>query len=73
MPIRIVPDSPPAECTCGQIECVCAFVEGHTDTACAFRQAVLSPTGIECLHGWDVCPLCDPCTCPKKAKADESP
>jgi hypothetical protein len=23
------------------------------------------PVGIECQHGYDVCPTCDPCTCEK--------
>lgn len=24
---------------------------------------MVCPVGIECDHGYDVCPVCDPCTC----------
>lgn len=30
---------------------------------CRFRRAVICSVGIECEHGYDVCPACDPCTC----------
>lgn len=33
------------------------------DSHCLFLQAVKSSVGIECTHGHDVCPICDPCTC----------
>lgn len=31
---------------------------------CKLRRAVECTTPIECDHGRDVCPKCDPCTCP---------
>ena len=30
---------------------------------CKFRRAIECPVAIECEHGYDVCPKCDPCTC----------
>lgn len=30
---------------------------------CKFRRAAAGAVGIECEHGYDVCPICDPCTC----------
>ncbi len=30
---------------------------------CPFYRAANCPVGIECDHGYDVCPICDPCTC----------
>ncbi len=38
---------------------------------CAFRKAIESSVGIECEHGFDVCPYCDPCTCQQIAEKDE--
>ena len=49
-------------CTCGMIECVCSTAKVHAED-CRFRKALLCPVSIECEHGWDVCPKCDPCTC----------
>ena len=49
-------------CTCRLIECSCALVAGHKND-CRFRIAVLCAVGIECEHGYDVCPQCDACTC----------
>ena len=31
--------------------------------ACRYRKAVRGKVGVECEHGYDVCPTCDPCTC----------
>jgi hypothetical protein len=36
--------------------------EPHAET-CRYQRAARSPVGIECKHGFDVCPACDPCTC----------
>lgn len=33
---------------------------------CKFRIAASGPIAIECEHGYDCCPKCDPCTCPKE-------
>ena len=50
------------KCTCGMIYCVWSKVRFHKDH-CKYRKALLSPVGIECEHGYDVCPTCDPCNC----------
>jgi hypothetical protein len=34
----------------------------HTD-GCVQRKAATGAVGIECEHGFDCCPRCDPCTC----------
>ena len=47
---------------CGHISCVCAYKQEHAED-CQFRRAATCPVGIECEHGYDVCPICDPCTC----------
>lgn len=52
-------------CTCGMIECVCAQVAPHVE-GCRYRRSMLCPVAIACEHGYDVCPECDPCTCPPK-------
>ena len=35
------------------------------DPDCKFGKAA-GGIAIECEHGYDVCPICDPCTCQKK-------
>ncbi len=35
---------------------------GHKEE-CKFRVATECAIAIECEHGYDVCPKCDPCTC----------
>ncbi len=57
----------PATCACGMIECVCRLAAQHPDPKCRFRVALLWRVPIECQHGFDVCPDCDPCTCRKEA------
>ena len=47
---------------CGHISCVCEILAQHTEN-CLFRKAATSGIGIECEHGLDCCPTCDPCTC----------
>lgn len=52
-------------CTvCGHLACVCPTIKAHVE-GCKFRAAVACPVAIECDHGFDVCPECDPCTCPR--------
>lgn len=51
--------------TCGHLACVCQIKEKH-DEACPFLRAATCSVGIECEHGRDVCPQCDPCTCGHK-------
>jgi hypothetical protein len=54
---------------CGHLACVCGVIEAHTDENCAFRIAITCAIPIECEHGYDVCPKCDPCTCFKKEES----
>lgn len=53
--------------TCGHIACVCRINGAHED-GCKFRRAAACAVGIECEHGRDVCPICDPCTCAKRVR-----
>lgn len=48
--------------TCGHFACVCSVKRLH-DEDCDLRVSVTCPVGIECVHGYDVCPICDRCTC----------
>jgi hypothetical protein len=48
--------------TCGRLSCVCATVAMHAED-CPHRRATTCSTAIECDHGYDACPICDPCTC----------
>lgn len=47
---------------CGYFACVCTVRKRHAED-CPFRVSMACPVGIECEHGHDVCPECDPCTC----------
>jgi hypothetical protein len=47
---------------CGYLSCVCNVLKRH-EIGCKFRFSVTCPVAIECEHGYDVCPICDPCTC----------
>lgn len=47
---------------CDRLACVCPTKKAHHKD-CKFRIAVTCAVGIECEHGYDVCPQCDPCTC----------
>jgi hypothetical protein len=49
------------KCTCGHIVCVCHILETHVES-CKYRTATTG-VAIECEHGYNVCPKCDPCTC----------
>ncbi len=48
---------------CGHLACVCAILQRHAEP-CLFRRAATGPVAMACKHGHDVCPECDPCTCP---------
>jgi hypothetical protein len=50
--------------TCGFIDCICQVQQTHLE-GCLYLAAMRCPVGIECQHGYDVCPTCDPCTCEK--------
>lgn len=56
------------DCDCKQITCVCATVRAHRE-GCRFRFAVACAVPITCDHGYDVCPICDPCTCDAPSEA----
>lgn len=64
MPITVMDflPVPPPGCTCGQLSCVCNVISNH-HPECKFRRATAGSVPIECDHGRDVCPICDPCTC----------
>lgn len=47
---------------CGMLACTCNIQRRHSDD-CKFRLAATCSIPIECDHGYDVCPQCDPCTC----------
>lgn len=47
---------------CQHFACVCAVLFLH-DVRCPFRTAVACAVAVECEHGRDICPQCDPCTC----------
>lgn len=51
-----------AECQ-QMLSCVCLVVRSHPDHACRLRVSILCPVAVQCDHGFDVCPKCDPCTC----------
>ena len=40
-------------------------VQGHDDD-CAFARSASCAVPVECEHGYDVCPICDPCNCEKE-------
>ena len=48
--------------TCGHFACVCDVKAEHM-ADCKYRIARAGSVAIECEHGYDVCPVCDPCTC----------
>lgn len=48
--------------TCGYFECICEIRQTHKPD-CKFRRAMETSVSIECEHGLDVCPQCDPCDC----------
>lgn len=47
---------------CKRLACVCDVTSAHLIT-CPYRTAVTCAVAIECPHGFDACPKCDPCTC----------
>ena len=47
---------------CGMLACICPSTARHKPD-CQFLRALACPVGIECDHGRDVCPVCDPCSC----------
>ena len=47
---------------CQHFACICRVLASHA-AWCRYRTAMTCAVGIECEHGRDVCPACDPCTC----------
>ncbi len=47
---------------CGYISCVCQILVDHV-IDCRWRVSATCAIPIECRHGFDVCAVCDPCTC----------
>lgn len=47
---------------CGHFACICAIEREHKPD-CRYLKAATCTVAIECAHGRDVCPVCDPCTC----------
>lgn len=61
--VRLDPQGCVVACPgCQHIACVCEIRRAH-EVACKYRIAAAGAVPIECDHGRDVCPLCDPCTC----------
>lgn len=58
---QIVIDPKPCP-TCQHFACVCEIKALHRE-GCKYRIAAAGSVPIECDHGYDVCPICDPCTC----------
>lgn len=50
---------------CGHLACICKILAEH-EKGCSYRFAAVCAVPIECEHGYDVCPTCDPCTCKKQ-------
>lgn len=51
------------DCDCELIQCVCAEARQHKKY-CRFRRSMTCAIPIDCDdHHFDVCPVCDPCTC----------
>lgn len=50
------------DCDCGLIQCCCEVARRHTKE-CRFRVSITCAIPIDCVHGYDSCPQCDPCTC----------
>ncbi len=44
----------------------CRIRAAHRE-GCAFRLSATCAIPIECEHGYDVCPTCDPCSCAEVA------
>ena len=50
--------------TCGVIKegCICALNTKHK-ADCRFLRAARLGVELACCHGFQACPLCDPCSC----------
>lgn len=50
---------------CGFFACVCQLRNRH-DKGCKFLRAAVLSVELACEHGYQACPICDPCTCDPK-------
>lgn len=50
----------------------CRIRVAHPNPKCRFRVSATCPVPVECDHGYDVCPECDPCTCATATRPDRS-
>lgn len=56
---------------CGWLgSCKCDIQKTHSNPKCRFRVSATCPIPIECDHGRDVCPECDPCDCTPPVKRE---
>ena len=61
--VTVVPPGDDISCdACGMLACVCDIKAKHKPE-CRFLLAATCAVPIECEHGYDVCPKCDPCEC----------
>jgi len=56
---------------CGHLACVCCVIREHPNPECHFRLSTTCAIPVECDHGFDVCPECDPCTCSVDTRGDD--
>lgn len=49
---------------CGNLcTCTCKIQREHSE-GCRYRRAAQMSVELACDHGFQACPICDPCTCP---------
>jgi hypothetical protein len=65
-PVPLSPLNMPADqyCTrCGNlVHCTCSLAKRHAPT-CRFLRAATLSVELACDHGFQACPVCDPCDC----------
>ncbi len=64
-----IPEKTPYELT-GHVRHLRSALWNHRRD-CRLRVATDGAAGIECEHGHDVCPKCDPCTCRRSNRVKE--
>jgi hypothetical protein len=54
--------------SCGNLcHCTCTLAERHRER-CRFLLAARLSVELACEHGFQACPICDPCTCEPKVE-----
>ncbi len=51
------------------VRCICGIKDAHR-VLCEYRVAALLSMEIPCTHGFQACPVCDPCKCGLKVKLE---